>query len=85
MTEEDRPTGITYEDVIEAAEAIPDGGSVSFEGRYLQLVDFNTKSSIDARNSARLTLDLGDEYLVLVGYFWGGEFMEEGRERHTKE
>ena len=85
MTEEERPTGITYEDAIRAAEAIPDGGSVSFEGRELQLVDFNTKSSIDERNSARLTLDLGEEYLVLVGYFWGGEFMEVGRERLAKE
>jgi hypothetical protein len=85
MTEQERPTGITYEDAIQAAEAIPDGGSVSFEGRYLQLVDFNTKSSIDERNSARLTLDLGDEYLVLVGYFWGGEFMEQSRERRSKE
>ena len=31
--------------------------------------------------SARLDLDLGDEYVVLLGYFRGGEFIEEGRER----
>jgi hypothetical protein len=31
--------------------------------------------------SARLTLDLGDEYLVLLGYLdRGSEFIEEGRE-----
>jgi hypothetical protein len=30
-------------------------------------------------------LDIGEEYLVLVGRFWGEEFMEEGRERHAKE
>ena len=45
----------------------------------------NIKSAINERNSARITLDLGDEYLVLLGHFWGNEFMEEGRERHTKE
>jgi hypothetical protein len=85
MTEEERPTGITYEEAVKAAESIPHGGSVSFEGRELQVVGFNTKSSIDERNSARLTLDLGDDYLVLVGYFWGGEFIEESRERRSKE
>jgi len=36
-------------------------------------------------NSARIVLDIGDEYLVLVGYFRGNEFMEEDRERHAKE
>jgi len=82
VTGEDRPIPIAYEDAIEAAEH---SGSVDFEGRKVRVVGFNTKSSIDERNSARLTLDLGDEYLVLVGYFWGGEFMEEGRERHAKE
>ena len=82
MTEQERPTRITYEDAIEAAEH---SGSVDFEGLKVQVVGFNTKSSIDERNSARLTLDLGEEYLVLVGYFWGGEFMEVGRERLAKE
>jgi predicted nucleic-acid-binding Zn-ribbon protein len=82
VTEGDKPTGITYEDAIEAAEH---RGSIDFEGRKARVVGFNTKSSIDERNSARIMLDLGDEYLVLVGYFWGGELMEESRERHPKQ
>jgi hypothetical protein len=82
MTEEERPTGITYEDAKEAAQ---NSGSVDFEGRKVRVAGFNTKTSIDERNSARIVLDIGDEYLVLVGYFWGNEFMEEGRERHAKE
>jgi hypothetical protein len=36
---------------------------------------------MDTPYSARLDLDLGDEYVVLLGYFRGGEFIEEGRER----
>jgi plasmid stability protein len=82
MTEEPKPTGITHEDAIEAARH---SRSVDFEGREVQVAGLNIKSAINERNSARITLDLGDEYLVLVGHFWGNEFMEEGRERHTKE
>ena len=36
-------------------------------------------------HSARLELDLGDEYLVLFGHFSGSEFMETGRERPFSE
>jgi hypothetical protein len=43
MAEEERPTGITYKDAIEAAEAIPHGGSVDFEGREVRLDGFNAK------------------------------------------
>jgi hypothetical protein len=82
MTEEARPTGITYEDAIDAAQH---SGSVDFEGREVRVAGLNIKSAINERNSARITLDLGDENLVLLGHFWGDEFMEEGRERHTKE
>ena len=32
-------------------------------------------------HSARLELDLGDEYLVLFGHFSGNEFMEVDRGR----
>jgi hypothetical protein len=77
MDEEARPTGITYEEAIEAAEH---GGTVTFEGREAQVVGLNTKTSIEAPHSARLTLDLGDEYVVIAGHFWNGEFMEERRE-----
>ena len=82
MAEEARPTGITHDDAIEAARH---GGSVDFEGREVRVVGLNIKSAINERNSARITLDLEDEYLVLVGHFWGNEFMEEGRERHSKD
>jgi hypothetical protein len=82
MTEEERLTGITYEDAKEAAQ---NSGSVDFQGRKVRVVGFTTKTSIDERNSARIVLDTGDEYLVLVGCFWGNEFMEERRERHAKE
>ena len=34
---------------------------------------------------ARLDLTLGDEYVVLLGYFRGDEFIEEGRERPSGE
>jgi hypothetical protein len=75
MTEEGRPTGIRYEDAVDAARR---GGNVDFEGRKVRVVSMNTKS-------ARLLLDLGDEYLVIDGYFSGDEFIEEGRQRRSKE
>jgi len=77
MEEEAKPTGITYEEAIEAAEH---GGTVTFEGREARVVGFNSKSSFDEPNTSRLTLDLGGDYLVIVGHFWGGEFIEERRE-----
>jgi hypothetical protein len=60
MDEEAKPTGITYEEAIEAAKQ---GGSVTFEGRQARVVGFDSKSSIDEPNTSRLTLDLGDKYL----------------------
>ena len=77
MEEQAKPTGITYEEAIEAAKQ---GGSVTFEGRRARVVGFDSKSSIDEPNTSRLTLDLGDRYLMIVGYFWSGEFIEERRQ-----
>ena len=78
MEEEAKPTGITYEEAIEAAEH---GGSVTFEGREARVIGFDSKSSFEEPNTARLTLDLGEEeYLMIVGHFWDGEFIEERRE-----
>jgi hypothetical protein len=78
MAEEDRPTGITYEAAIEAARL---GGSVDFEGRKVRVVSISERTGMETPYSARLDLDLGDEYVVLLGYFRGDEFIEEGRER----
>jgi hypothetical protein len=78
MAEEEKPTGIRYED---AAAAARHGGSVDFEGRRVRVVSFEPRSGMFEAPSARLTLDLGDEYLVLLGYFSrSGEFIEAGRE-----
>jgi hypothetical protein len=77
MEEEAKPTGITYEEAIEAAKQ---GGTVTFEGREARVVGFDSKSSIDKPNTSRLTLDVGEKYLVIVGHFWGGEFIEEHRQ-----
>jgi hypothetical protein len=78
MTQEGRPTGITYEDAVEAAKH---SLNVDFEGRKVRVVSISARTGMDTPYSARLDLDLGDEYLVLLGYFRGGEFIEEGRER----
>jgi len=78
MTQDERPTGITYVDVIEAAQH---SGNVDFEGRKVRVVSISGRTGMDTPYSARLDLDLGDEYVVLLGYFRGGEFIEEGRER----
>jgi hypothetical protein len=78
MTEEDRPTGIRYEDAMQAAKH---GGELDFEGRQVRVVSFEPKSGMFEASSARLTLDLGDEYLVLLGYFSrSGEYIEKARE-----
>jgi hypothetical protein len=77
MEEEAKPTGITYQEAIEAAKQ---GGTVTFEGREARVVGFDSKSSIDEPNTSRLTLDLGEKYLMIVGHFWGGEFIEEHRQ-----
>jgi hypothetical protein len=46
------------------------------------VVQLSDSSGIDEAPSARLELDLGQEYLMLHGYFdRGGEFVETGRER----
>jgi hypothetical protein len=78
MTEQGRPTGIQYED---AADAAMHGGSVDFEGRKVRVLSLNSKTGTDEAPSAQLDLDLGEEYLVLIGYFWDGKFMETSRER----
>jgi hypothetical protein len=78
MREEGRPTGIQYEDAQNAANH---GGSVDFEGRKVRIIGFNSNTGTDEAPSAQLDLDLGDEYVVLLGYFRGGEFMETSRER----
>jgi hypothetical protein len=79
MTEEGRPTGIQYGDAIEAAKH---GGNVDYEGRKVRVVGISGRTGRDTPYSARLDLDLGDEYVVLLGYFSrDDEFIEEGRER----
>jgi hypothetical protein len=79
MIEDEKPTGITYEDAIEAAAT---EGNVDFEGREVRVVSLEpNKSEMLEVPSVRLTLDLGNEYLVLRGYFnRGGEFIEKSRE-----
>ena len=78
MTEQERPTRIKYEDAIEAAKR---DGNVDFEGRKVRVVSISGRTRMHTPYSARLDLDLGDEYVVLLGYFRGGEFIDEGRER----
>ena len=79
MEEEVRRTGITYEEGMEAAQR---GGSIDFEGRKARIVHLSQKSGRDTPHSARIELDLGKEYLTLLGYFsdFSGKFMEEARE-----
>jgi hypothetical protein len=76
------PTGITYEDAKDAAQR---GGNVDFEGRKARVVSLNAMDEMGELHSARLELDLVDEYLVLFGHFSGSEFMETGRERPFSE
>jgi hypothetical protein len=78
MAEEGRPTGTKYEDAIEAAQR---GENADFEGRKVRVVSISGRRGMDVPYSARLDLDLGDEYVVLLGYFRDDEFIEEGRER----
>ena len=56
-------------------------GNVDFEGRKVRVVSISARTGMDTPYSAHLDLDLGEEYVVLLGYFRGGEFIEEGRER----
>jgi hypothetical protein len=51
----------------------------------VRVVSIKAKSEIYAPHPTRLLLDLGDEYLVIDGYFSGDEFIEEGRQRQSKE
>jgi hypothetical protein len=78
MTEEGRPTGITY---VDAKDAVQHGASVDFEGRKVQVANFGDKEQLGELHTARLVLDLGDERLELEGYFSGEEFMETDRRR----
>ena len=82
MAEEGRPTAIKYEDAIEAAQR---GENADFEGRKVRVVSISGRTGMDVPYSARLDLDLRDEYVVLLGYFRGDEFIEEGRERPFEE
>ena len=82
MVEEGRPTGIKYEDAIEAAQR---GENADFEGRKVRVVSISGRTGMHVPYSARLDLDLRDEYVVLLGYFRGDEFIEEGRERPFEE
>ena len=76
MTEQEKPTGITFKDATHSDR------TVDFEGRQVRIVSFAKESEMVEGSSARLELDLGDEYLVLLGYFSReGEFIETGRER----
>ena len=77
MAEQGTPTGINQVDVV---RAVQQGGSVSFEGRQARIVGLSDHQRIGKQNVTRLELDLGNEYLVLFGFFRGGEFMETGRE-----
>jgi hypothetical protein len=47
----------------------------------VRVLSLNSKTGTDEAPSAQLDLDLGEEYLVLIGYFWDGKFMETSRER----
>ena len=52
------------------------GGSVDFEDHKARVGQLSDQSGIDEAPSARLELDLGDEYLTLHGYFdHGDEFV----------
>ena len=78
MKEGGRPTGIKYQDADDAARR---GGSVDFEGRRAEVVRLNVETSMGTQHTALLDLDLGEEHIVLFGYFSGDEFMEVGRKR----
>ena len=71
---EERPTGINEDEIHY-------GRVIDFEGRPARIAGLDTKN---APHPTRLVLDVGEHYLVLVGYFRGGELMEERRERHSK-
>jgi len=72
---EERPTGINEDEIHY-------GRVIDFEGRPARIAGLDTKN---APHPTRLVLDVGDHYLVLVGYFRGDELMEERRERHSKD
>ena len=63
--------------------AAQNGGGIDFEGRKARVVHLSQKSGRDTPHSARIELDLGEEYVALLGYFsdFSGKFMEEARER----
>jgi len=83
MGKQIRPTGITYEAAMHAAQS---GGGIDFEGRKARIVHLSQKSGTDTPHTARIELDLGEEYLALLGYFSrDDEFMEEARERPFSE
>jgi hypothetical protein len=78
MTEEGRPTGLHYEDVVKAATS---SGTVEFEGRQVRVVALQERSGLFELPSQRITLDLGEEYLALICYLNDDdEFMETSRD-----
>jgi hypothetical protein len=78
MTEEGRPTGLQYEDVVKAATS---SGTVEFEGRQVRVVGLQERSGLFELPSQRITLDLGEEYLALTCYLNDDdEFMETSRD-----
>ena len=77
MEEAGKPPGKNHDDVVEAAGNY---GSVDFEGRQRCVVSFSDQSGMFEVPSARIDLDMGDEFLVLFGYFRGGESIEMGRQ-----
>jgi hypothetical protein len=78
MTEEGRPTGLQYEDVVKAATS---SGTVEFEGRQVRVVGLQERSGLFELPSQRITLDLGEEYLALTCYLNDDdEFMEMSRD-----
>ncbi len=75
MAEEGRPTRISYVD------ANHHGAVVAFEGVRAEVVHPSHQSGVFTSPFAHLELAVGDERLVLRGYFRNDEFMEVERER----
>jgi len=83
MTNDEKPTGIMYDDAMEAAEETAAGGTgtVEFEGRRVRVAGLQNRSGVFEGPSARLTLDSEEGYFELVGYFKrDGELIETARE-----
>ena len=80
-----RPMSLEVGDEAPAFTLLDQSGSPvslsDFEGRKVRVVSISGRTGRHTPYSARLDLDLGDEYVVLLGYFSrSGEFIEKGRE-----